>query len=298
MKVIKPNQIAAAQLTSSTVPETEHAAYAAGTTYALADRVIYAHRICESLSAGNIGHTPDANPVYWSDVGPTNQWAMFDEQTSTITSADNTMTVVIATGMIDSIALINVSAYQADIVVRDGIAGPIIYSDTLYFSGDVATDWYQYFFYDPLSARAQGILKNMPPYTSASVTLTLTGGGVVSIGNFICGRLAEVGGALEGAVAGNMSFSRKDTDPTSGKTTFVRRANSKRISANLLIEKPQLNRVQRLLYGLDAIPCVWIGSEDEELEEAMVVYGFYRDFSTTIAYQTHALCALEIEGLI
>jgi hypothetical protein len=66
-----------------------------------------------------------------------------------------------------------------------------------------------------------------------------------------------------------------------------------------MVHNSQLNRVQRLLYDLRAVPVVWLGNNDApEFEEPMVVFGFYRDFSTDVAYPTVSFCSLEIEGLI
>ncbi len=58
MKVIKPSLIADASLISSTVPETEHSAYGAGTSYTLGARVIYQHVIYECIQTPNTGNTP------------------------------------------------------------------------------------------------------------------------------------------------------------------------------------------------------------------------------------------------
>lgn len=64
VKIMPPIEVTYAKLTSSNVAETEHGGehggYAAGTTYALGDRVIVpaTHDVWESLAAGNTGNTP------------------------------------------------------------------------------------------------------------------------------------------------------------------------------------------------------------------------------------------------
>ncbi|NBS93785.1 MAG: hypothetical protein EBT27_08685, partial [Betaproteobacteria bacterium] len=82
-----------------------------------------------------------------------------------------------------------------------------------------------------------------------------------------------------------------------GRTTFTRRAFSKRMSGQFMVANDRINSVQRILADLRAVPSVYIGSEDAQYAP-LVVYGFYRDFSIDIAYPTTSLCRIEVEGLI
>lgn len=295
MKVIRPTELADSMLVNTSAVNAD-ADYSAATTYALNARCTYNRRIYQSLQAANTGHTPNTSPTWWVDAGPCNKWAMFDQQISTATIATNTLTVTLATGIIDSLAVINAVAASGQLVVRDGPGGDILFDKIIGLSGDVPTDWYQYFFFDPLTPSTQAIFQNLPPYASAHATLTLTGGVDVSVGAVVFGLSSHIGDAQYGASAGIVDYSRKDTDAF-GVTTFVKRAFSKRMTVPLVLDSSQLNRVQRLLYGLRATPCVWIGADDARYDEAMTVYGFYKDFSATIAYSQHSLYSLEIEGL-
>lgn len=75
MKIIRPISITDSVLTSSNVPEAAPAAYNAGTTYALGDRVSVitgtTALVYESLQAGNLAHTPASSPTYWEAQGTT-----------------------------------------------------------------------------------------------------------------------------------------------------------------------------------------------------------------------------------
>ena len=78
IRITVPMALGPSQLVSTNVPENEHAAWSAGATYALGDRVIRASAIYESAQAGNIGHDPiDAGDAWWLYVNPTNRWAAF-----------------------------------------------------------------------------------------------------------------------------------------------------------------------------------------------------------------------------
>ena len=298
MQVIKPTTMTPAMLVSTDAVEA-YADWIAATAYIAGNRVVRTttNRIYERLIAGTTATLPELDLVNWLDFGPTNKWAMFDAQTSTQTTATTSLTVTVATGIIDSVALIGTSADQVSITLRDGLGGPVIYSASMGLAGDIATDWYQHFFFDPLVRRTQGVFQGLPPYGSSHLTITMSGGGAIALGNVVFGRKSDLGDTQYNPSSGITDYSRKTTDDF-GVTTFVRRDFSKRLSASLMIDNLQLNRIQRTLYDLRATPCVWIGSDLPEFDEALVVYGFYKDFSTVVAYLQNSYCSLEIEGLI
>lgn len=295
MYVVKPTVYQPSMLVSTNIVETV-AAWSSGTTYALDARARTGGRVYQSLVAGNLGFPPATNATKWIDVGPDNTSAAFDGQVSTVATGTANITYVLATGIIDALALVNISASTVTVTVRDGNGGPLIYTQTVGMDGSTVMDWYQYFFFDPLVARTQVVFAGIPPYGSSHVTIEINGSGQVGVGHIAFGRANDLGEAGIGARAGITDYSKKETD-TFGVTTFVRRAFSKTLSVGLLVDKLQVNRVHRLLAGLRATPCIWIGSDDPDYDEPLVVFGFYRDFNVEIAYPTKSLLSLEIEGL-
>ena len=128
-------------------------------------------------------------------------------------------------------------------------------------------------------------------------TTTLSSGsGTLSVQNIVLGPAIDLGSTQYGATAGIVDYSKKDFDEF-GQLIITERTFSKRLSAQVLVSNDNLNAVQRALYDIRATPCVWVGSTDSRFDEALTVYGFYRDFSTDIAYPDASLCNLEIEGL-
>ena len=295
MKVVKPIVIDAAVLLSSTAAET-YAAYNPATTYALGERVtlVSTGRIYECVQAPSLGYAPDANALWWAIAGPTNRTAMFDGEISTQTVQVSPLTVVLKPGYVNSLALFGLEGASLDVTVRDGLAGPVVYSRTVSLDGTIIADWYQYFF-EPSVQLGEVVLTDLPPYGAAHVTVSLTGPGSVKCGSFVLGTFYALGGTQYGASAGIIDYSRKDTSAT-GTTTFVRRRYSKRMSAPLMLQNAQLNKVQRVLADLRATPCAWIGTDTPGFEP-LTIFGFYRDFSIDVAYPTTSLCNLEIEGL-
>ena len=289
MKVVKPTSPA---LVSSSATEL-YSTWSSATAYTLNAFAIFSGRIYQCIQGPSTNNSPATSPLYWTDKGPSNVQAMFDEKISTQTSAPTSLTVVIDTGYINSFALFGLVGLTAQITATNGPAGPVVYSATVNLDGTIISDWYQYFF-EPFVQMGELVLTDIPPYQAMRLTVTITGA-TASIGQLVSGTAYFLGDTELGATAGIFSFSKKDTSPA-GITTFSKGANSKRVGAHLMLDNVQLNKVQRVLADLDGVPCVWIGS-DNAIYTPLLVYGFFRDFSLDIAYATKSYCTLEIEGL-
>lgn len=298
MRVIKPITVTDASFINSTVaePAAGETAWNAATAYALGARVIrtQTHRVYERLVAGTTATAPELDVVNWADVGPTNRWAMFDEQVSTATSTTSPLTITLAPGYVNALALLGLVGSQAQITVTDGPGGATVYSKTISLDGTQIGNWYEYF-YEPYVQVAEVVLTDLVPLSTARLSVTITGTGTVACGYVCVGTSYELGDVEYGVGLGIIDYSRKDTDEF-GVTTFVRRDFSKRVSARLMLPNAQLSRVNRVLSDLRATPAVWITSDDSQYAAA-TVFGFFRDFSIEIAYPTQSLCSLEIEGL-
>lgn len=270
-----------------------------GTTYTIGQKVTYSKRIYESLQNTNLNKQPDTNPTFWLDIAPDNKHATLDNAVSTVSSKLEKFTLVLKPGQkFDSVSLINVSAASIKIAVTDPSTGNI-YAESLGASGEEVFDWYQYFFYDPLERRTQIVVTDIYAlYPDAVITILVeeSTGVTTSVGHISVGNVNVIGLTQWGANSGIIDYSVKETDEF-GNTSFVERAYSKRLSADIYVRNTDINKVQRVLYQLRATPCTWIATEDPTFEEALVVFGFYRDFGMNIAYPQHSLCNIEIEGL-
>jgi len=295
MKVIKPTAMTSAALVSTDATET-NAEYNAATAYALDALCTMAStkRTYQCIQGPSTGNAPDTSPLWWADIGPSNKWSMFDSQVSTATTAATTLTVVLDTGYVNSLALIGVLGAAATISATDGAAGPSVYSRTIGLDGTVIGDWYQYFF-EAFNQLGEVVLTDIPTYSALRLTVTVAGINV-EVGQLLFGTVYDLGQTLAGATASITDYSRKDTSAL-GVTTFVQRQFSKRMSARMMLTTAQINKAQRVLADIRATPCVWIGAEDTASYAPLVVYGFYRDFSIEIAYSAMSYCSLEVEGL-
>lgn len=296
MKLIKPVTYQESHLISSNATE-PYAAWSSTTSYAQDAIVDYTTHFYRSLVNSNLNNRPDISPTSWQDIGPDNTHALFDNQVSTQTISASPLIVTVAPAVAtNSLAFLNLeNATSLSVTITDGIAGPNIYSKTIGLDDTPMIDWYMYFF-EPYDLKTDVVLTDIPPYISSRITMNLSGSGTLKIGNFVYGNVYEIGGTQYGVTSGIRDFSVKQTDDF-GNTTFVQRAYSKRMEAEVFVQNNQLNVITRLLTSVRAIPCVWIGSDDNQYSSTLVQFGFYKDFNITINYPSYSLCSLQIEGL-
>lgn len=297
MKVIEPINVTDANLTSSTIAEDDHPAWSSVTAYVAGDRRIYGHVIYESLTS-NTNKQPDQNPLDWLNVGATNRWRMFDAKVGTQSTATTSMTVVVTPGSANAVALVNVDAAYADVVMTDPLAG-VVYSRTIRLSSTIiSSDWYSYFT-DPITARTVFTVTNLPLYPNASISITARKeiGETVSLGSLVVGMVRQWGirpSILTGATTGIQDYSRKERDQF-GNFLIVERAFAKRARWGIILTHREIDAFQARMAAIRAKPAVFIGSDRLD---STVIYGFYRDFSVVISSSRHAECSIELEGLI
>lgn len=294
MKRISPVTLTDALLTSSDVPETDYAAWSAGTAYATNAKCIRTstHRIYERVTAGTTATPPESDLINWRDIGPTNRWAMFDASVGTITSQAGSITVVITpAATVTGIALLDLDVQSVDITM-------VVGTTTVYSLSvepvllDNVTNWFDYF-YSSIVTRDTIVLTDLPPYPDAVITITLASAGTVRCGSCIVGEVEYLGDTQFGASVGIRDFSKKSTDDF-GATTIVERSYAKRLTARVRLASGAVDEVHRRLAKARAKPGVWIGAEDYD---CTVIYGWANDWSIDISYPTVSYGSLTIEGL-
>lgn len=300
MQVVRPVEVTAARFVSSTLSEAEYSPWSGATTYALANRVIYNHYIYESLQAANTNHTPSGATTdeWWLEVGPTNMWAMFDQQINTGSSGSSPITVVVKPGYINSVVLLDVEADSATVTMRDGLAGPVVFTTTVNLIESSIASWTDYFFEPFLYATAK-IISGLPYYLNGHITVTVTKtSGTARVGGVVFGTSFDLGDVLQGARSGITSYSRIEQN-TFGITQIVRRLSAKRMSLNLKLDTVTFKRVHNLLTELDSVPCVWIAESTQTDKYApLTIFGYARDFQIEVQGPEICYCSLEIQGMI
>lgn len=299
MYIIDKMAITDANLVSSNVTENDYAAWNSGTTYALGDFVILTstHKIYKSLQASNTNHDPTTSPTWWADQGSTNRWKMFDEIVSTQTSRTSPITVVIDCGRINSLALVNLSATSANVVITDTVDSSVVYDKTIDLVEYPAPDWYSYF-YSPFSAKTAAVFSDIPPFSTARATITITNtAGNAACGICVMGMLLYLGDSDYGSTSvRNIDYSRKDVDEF-GNYVITKRRFAKLIKTVLNTSSTRTDYINRVLSEYRSTPVMWIGDTSGTFD-SLIVYGFYKDFETVLTDYTESTCTLEIEGLI
>ena len=270
------------------------------TAWALGAIVISAttHRAYQSVQAANTNHAV-TDVAWWTDIAPTNRWAMFDSSVGTLTSVYGELTVVMRPGAVGGIALMELAGQQVTVTMKDAPSGTVIYSNTTVLDGTIITSFYEWF-YEEYTQLTDLVLTGLPThFVSNELTISIIGAtGLATVSCGIChfGQVVNIGNIQYGAVVGIVDYSKKTVDAF-GNYSITQRAFSKRADIKLMTLASDFNRIFRALTAIRSTPCIFIGSEAPGYQP-LLVYGFYKDFSIDVAYSRMHLCNLSIEGLI
>lgn len=245
--------------------------------------------------SSNVSNTTNQPPhADWNVVEYINPYKCFDgAQGSQTTKAASPLTVTVTPAIAcNGAAVINVDATRVTVTVTDDIEGEV-YSKTEELLEDV-TNWWEYFFLE-YSEKTDAIFTDLPSYPGADITLEVErdGAGAVLVGEFVVGQLKPIGYTQFGASAGIVDYSRKVADEF-GTYTIEERTFSERASFDLQIETSDLSIVKRFLTKIRATPCVFVG---DPTQDALVVYGFFRDFDVVLSSPTISECSITVESI-
>lgn len=282
----------------------------AGTTYYVKNPTADAYQLSATVGGAAINtsgtqsgvHTATARPLptndsYWLDLGSTNKWAMFDNVVGSSTSGASPLTVVLAPGSISGIGMLELVGRNAQIEMKDGPGGTTVYDRTVDLDGTIIESIFDWFFTE-YEQRTDFALTDLPAqFANCELTVSVTAtSGSPSVGVCKPGNVVEIGDTQYGAKVGIIDYGKKDTDQF-GQTTFIQRSYSKRATFDLVTDKSSFNKIFRRLASIRSTPAIYIGTELDGFEPLMV-YGVFKDFSIDVAYPSHHLCSLEIEGLV
>lgn len=303
MRVIAP---APATLVSSTVPEpdTGEAAYSGATTYAMGSTVISttSHRKYESLQAGNTGHAlpvpPETENDWWLETGVTNRYACLDLARNTQSIGTSPMVITISPGQrINAIAVMGMEADTLRIQMHNGATQ--VYDKSFDLQLRVVRNGYDYAF-KPFSLQPSVVQFDLPPFSGATLTLTLTRStGTVKIGSILAGTYAYLGQTQTSPVNDALNFSSIDRD-IYGTATLVPRRTVPKTTQTLVADKAIVNDLLDIRALLNAVPAVWSGLDDKGADgyfEAVLILGIYKQFSVNLSNAVHAVVTLELEEI-
>lgn len=297
LAVVKPIAVTPSMLISTDVPETDYAEWAAGTTYAIGDRVIVAaqHKIYQSAVASNVGKNPATDSAAWLEAGATNRWKPYDKSVSSQVVQADAISYRIKPGQaVTSVGVLNITGGTSlRVRVIDPTFGTV-YDKTVSLSRTpLAPGWWMWFFGER-RAPTQALLQDLPSYPGADILIDITGTAELAVGVILIGQVRQFAlGVKMGARIGIQDYSRKERSEF-GDMLLVERAFAKRASFSLLLTADEVDSFHQFLSEVRATPCLWIGSRRYE---STTLYGFYKSFDIVIPYFSYSDCDLELEGL-
>lgn len=282
MKIIEPYDVTPAMMLASNVPETDHPAWAAGTSYANGARVIRQNAIWESIQAANVGHDPltDVVSEWWFRIGATNRWRAFDNRLGGVTRQPGNITYTIRPPRtLNSIAFFGLDAQSVRIRVTTPGA-VLIYDQTFQLASrdQVGTFWE--YIYTPFTVRSDLILTGLSLPSGSSIEITVASTGSAEVGEIMIGNQIDIGISLMGSSLGIVDYSRKDRDEFGG-VFIVPRPVSETVRFRFSVPSGGEARVQQVIRRITSKVCVFYAIEGED-RFGMTIAGILRDYELTI----------------
>lgn len=284
---------------STPEPATGETLWNAATDYTVGQVVARSttHHRYENLIAGVDATLPEvaalATPKRWLDIGATNRWAQFDKKIGTATTSPGNLTAVVKLGSAEGLALLDLVGRSVNVNASSN--GRKVFGATVSLDATVVESVYDWMFGD-YSQKRNVVLTNLPgQYPDMEITVTVNSTTGAAIGVFAVGRVMLIGSTQYGAGAGIINFG-KVSDDGFGNRTWIEGQWANRVTLPLVANRGDMNRIHRQLAGLRSTPCIYIGSELDDLEP-LVCYGVYRDLYATVPDFSTIALNLEIDGM-
>lgn len=300
--IMKPLAIIDAMLVSCNVPETDHAVYAAATSYTKGARCIVTagdvHKIYESVYAGaNVGNDPTlpASASYWKAVSATNRHKCFDTSSSTQTVQAGSASYRIKPGqVINGIFIANCRADSVRIRVIDPTDGTV-YDKTTSLAGKLRRASFYDWFFSRSRPKTMLLALDLPPYYGADILIDFTAAsGDVAVGVLALGYQQRMGkGVKYGLQGGITDYSTKKTNDY-GDVVFNVLGYSDELSFVAVCDNGEIDDFKDQLIELRATPIVVIASD---LYRCTVTFGWLGEWRLLIPYPTESEYSITMKGL-
>lgn len=299
MRVIQPVPLSDSNLTSTNVPEADHAVWLVGTAYTAGQRVIVTtgdHSIYEAV-VNNTGFNPATDTTgKWARVGATNRWKAFDKVLGDPTVKSGLIEYVVTLpGTCQAVAAFNLVASTFAVRVTDATLG-VLYDETYNLVETIeVVDWFSYFFED-IAYKPEFIINNLPAYAGSTVRFQIDSPGTTQVGELVFGYDRYLGENLVQPRIGIEDYSVKEVDEF-GRATLIQRTFSDRAEFGISIDGSNSQKVKRTLAALRATPAVYYVDVDTD-RLGTTIYGYYTDFSIVLNTTEHSIMTLTLEGLV
>ena len=296
-----PVSISDANIESLSVPENDFPAWSNTSTYALGDEVIVTgtniHQVWKSVVNGNVGHNPLSeadldNPVYWSLVGATNAYKMFDQYISTMTTATGSISFTLkGLGQVNTFGFFGLKGDTITMVIRDE-DGTFISTETRELvSYATFTSEYDWFFTPFLSIDFM-VFKDIPPYFNAQYEITVIGP------QCAIGAVVPAYGYEFNTINRNSANTPKDysvkTEKTAGVFEFVKGTSALESELEFSFAAAQIDLLNRLVKQQFSLPTLVVGNDGYE---SFTHYGNVYECPNSLPYPNEGMARLKVESL-
>ena len=293
MIIIRPAEITDGILTSN-VTET-YSAWSSVTAYTSASAPVTYNQSVYQAIANTTNNNPETDPAaatYWTRIEPMNKWAMFDTQTSTVSTRASNITVTVQpSGTADSVALFYVSAAAVNVTVSDGV-DEYYNEDFSLTDNSGIEDWYFYFF-EPIVRKTEFYVSGLPNLYNPEITVTTTGTGTVEIGHCVVGFSRDLGGTAYGAQVGFTDYSKIEVDALGVPESITPRAFVRSNRFTVWVEAARVDYVINLLASYRATPVAVIGASEYT---STFGFGLLKAGYMAISYPSHSVIDIELQG--
>lgn len=259
----------------------------------------------KKLGVYNIGLQPDEN-IYvaatsdseavgaWFEIGYTNRWRMFDNSVSTVTAQAELIDVTLDWTWCDTIALFNLEGLYVDLTMT--VEGAVVYQERVSTFIDDYTSWADVFFQEPQFVG--GVYRVPGPSIGAKMRVQVVApSGTAKCGHLVIGMGKHIGKSRYGLEAGIADYSKITTDDY-GNTTLSQGNYAVTADLDLWVNKGMRPAVRKFLEARRATPLVWhMDNNDSSPAYDLVLFGFYKEFTTTIEARNQDGCSISITGL-
>lgn len=290
MIVVPPLTITTALLAASNAVDA--AAWAAGTTYGVDAVVSRNGRNWLSLQAGNLGKTPETEIAWWADTGPSNQMAAFDSSVVTATTRAGDLSFTVKCGRITAVGFMGLVGNSITITVRDGLGGPVVYTETRVLAQSEGT-FYGWCFEEFQQSRETAFY-GLPGTTNGYLTVDVAGGST-AVGLCVMGKQFEVGQAEYGFGMPLEDRGRHYLDALDNPVS-VERGYSKGMSGTIVTERSNYNRLMAFLADYIGTPCLWVAAPGRGDLVSATAFGRFVRAVPVIANSQMITSSLEISG--
>mgnify|MGYP006935473875 CR=1 FL=1 len=236
----------------------------------------------------------DEDVFWWTEVGSTNRFKMFDGVVQSQTVFAGGIEVELTpTTYTPALALINVNAASVDVVV-DSTADGEVYNESYSLVSDSGIDdWYEYFF-TPIERISELVLTDLPSYLDATITVSINDATSAACGELIVGTMFTIGQSLHGANLGIIDYSVKTTNEITGNVTVQSGPYARRAQVDVMCDTARTPAISNYLASIRQQPVVWVPDVGNA---ATITYGFFKEFNVILSDNYTSLCNLQIEGL-